>query len=105
METVNDLSVSILENGTGLLAWLAETVRGMHVQCIRCATFAVGAPGLLWLAGLARQCNATLELLSHVGETDPSIAPPGPARQPSVLSPRSCHPLEGPFNNFSFWSE
>lgn len=88
METVDDLSVSILENGTGLRAWLAETVRGMRVQCIRCATFAVGAPGLLWLAGWAHQCNATVELLSDIGQTDPAITP-GPFLE-LITAGRAC---------------
>lgn len=75
MGAVDDLSVSILENGSGLRVWVAETVRDTHIQHIRCATFAVGAPGLLWLTGLARQCNAIVELLSDVGQTDPSMTP------------------------------
>ncbi len=69
------ICVSALENGIGLRCWVTDTLRGSHVQCIRCATFAVGSPGLLWLTALASQCNAKVQLVSDVGQANPSAAP------------------------------
>jgi superfamily II DNA or RNA helicase len=69
------VSVSALENGSGLRCWVLDTLRSVRVQCIRCATFSIGSPGLLWLTALARQCNANILLLSDVGRTDASVAP------------------------------
>jgi hypothetical protein len=69
-------SVWALENGSGLRTWVEETLSGIHVQRIRCATFAVGVPGLLWLVNFARQCQAKVQIISDDGQTDPNRVPP-----------------------------
>jgi superfamily II DNA or RNA helicase len=69
-------AVTALENGHGLRTWVAETLSGGTIRCIRCATFSIGSPGMLWLTSIANQCSAKVLLLSDVDETDPSIAPP-----------------------------
>jgi superfamily II DNA or RNA helicase len=71
-----NVAVTALENGFGLRNWVAECLSGAAVQCIRCATFSVGAPGILWLTAIANQCNAKVLLLSDVDQTDANIAPP-----------------------------
>jgi superfamily II DNA or RNA helicase len=65
-----------LENGFSLRNWVAEILRGTAVQCIRCATFSIGSPGILWLTAIAKQCDAKILLLSDVDATDPNAAPP-----------------------------
>src|SRR6516164_2600482 len=71
-----DAAVTALENGFSLRNWVAEILRGTAVQCIRCATFSIGSPGILWLTAIAKQCDAKILLLSDVDATDPNAAPP-----------------------------
>ena len=67
--------VWVLENGSGLRDWVEQATSGIRIQQIKCATFAVGSPGLLWLVGLARRRHAHLQILSDEGQTNPTIAP------------------------------
>lgn len=69
-------SVWALENGSGLRTWVEETVSEIRVHRIRCATFAVGVPGLLWLVNFARQRQAKVQIISDDGQTDPNCVPP-----------------------------
>src|SRR5579871_824191 len=70
------LSIVTLEDGCTLRAWVEELASQIQVSCIRCATFAVGAPGLLWLLRLGREQSAQVRLLSDDGQSEPSSAPP-----------------------------
>jgi superfamily II DNA or RNA helicase len=65
-----------LENGLGLRQWVAETLKQHEIHCIRCATFSIGAPGILWITAIANQFRAKVLLLSDVDQTDANIAPP-----------------------------
>ena len=69
-------AVTALENGFSLRNWVAEILRGTAVQCIRCATFSIGSPGILWLTAIENQNNAKVLLLSDVDQTDANIALP-----------------------------
>ena len=68
-----EAEICVLENGKGLRSWVERAVRESEIDVIRCATFAVGAPGLLWLTGLARSCASKIKLLSDTGQSDPRI--------------------------------
>ena len=81
-------AVTALENGSGLRNWVAETLSGTTVQCIRCATFSIGSPEILWLTAIANQCNARVLLLSDVDQTDANIEPP---QFRKLLSAGSAH--------------
>ena len=65
--------IAPLENGIALREWIEKAVQEMSFKTIRCATYAISAPGLQWLLRLARDHQAHIRLLSDGEQTDPQL--------------------------------
>ncbi len=63
----------VLEDGIALREWIERAAQKVSFKTIRCATYAVSAPGLRWLRRLTRGRQVRIRLLSDVAQTDPRL--------------------------------